>query len=387
MSDLLRPPALPFSHENKLVFQPTFFGGWRGIWLLTWKNQLTWRRAPVLFVGLLALPILVYLTTVSPQTWSERHSWAGTSALRASDFARRLGRSGQRLNAEQQSQLQKVFTEEYTRADNESRQALSPEASVEWQRDQINAYFDRVQARAQTVLDERQFEQFQIFEKRKRLESTARVNRPLWAWSSPFFHWLIDFFFFIILPLHCARACGALIRDELQANTLGYLSTRPLSRARLLVLKYLSQTAWVQMLMLVETLLLFAAGSLRHIPGLASLLPLFLAAQFLAVLAWSALGAFLGLVTKRYIALAMLYGFVVELGIGRIPTNINTLSLMRHLKSLLANNSVLRGMYEWPMTSLPLSLTALAVAVFLFLGLAALLFTVREYHPVTEMQK
>ena len=117
------------------------------------------------------------------------------------------------------------------------------------------------------------------------------------------------------------------------------------------------------------------------------MLPLFLAAQFLAVFAWSALGAFLGLVTKRYIALAMLYGFVVELGIGRIPTNINTLSLMRHLKGLLANNSIVRGMYEWPITGLPLSLSALILAVVLFLGLAALLFTVKEYHSIAEMQK
>src|SRR5436189_3730951 len=120
MSDLLRPPALPFSHENKLVFQPTFFGGWLGIWLLTWKNQLTWRRVPVLLVSLLALPILVYLTTLSPQKWSQSHSWAGNSPLQVHDFSRRLGRAGLALKPEQQAELQRVFTEEYSRADNES---------------------------------------------------------------------------------------------------------------------------------------------------------------------------------------------------------------------------------------------------------------------------
>ena len=97
----------------------------------------------------------------------------------------------------------------------------------------------------------------------------------------------------------------------------------------------------------METLLLFAAGFWREIPALGELLPLFLAAQFLAVLAWSALGAFLGQLTSRYMAIALVYGFIVELGIGNIPTNINTLSLMRHLKALLAHNPALFETYEW----------------------------------------
>ena len=100
----------------------------------------------------------------------------------------------------------------------------------------------------------------------------------------------MDFYFFVILPLGCVRASGALIRDELQADTLGFLTTRPLSRARLLAAKYLSQTAWLQIVFLIETLLLFAAGLLRHIPAIGALMPLFLAAQLLAVPAWSALG-------------------------------------------------------------------------------------------------
>src|SRR5260221_2967894 len=156
---------------------------------------------------------------------------------------------------------------------------------------------------------------------------------------------------------------------------------------RSLIVKYLSQTAWLQMTMLIEALLLFAVGQLREMPALGALLPLFLAAQFLAVLVWSALGTLLGQLTKRYLALALVYGFIVEMGIGRIPTNINTLSMMRHLKTLLAHNPALQGLYEWTGTGLPLSISALVLGSVLFLGLAALLFTVREYHHTGEMQK
>jgi ABC-type transport system involved in multi-copper enzyme maturation permease subunit len=195
------------------------------------------------------------------------------------------------------------------------------------------------------------------------------------------------FLFFVILPLSCVGACGALIREELQTDTLGFLTTRPLTRATLMVVKYLSQSAWLQIILLVQALLLFAAGSLRQIPALGALLPLFLGVQFVAILAWSALGAFLGLVTKRYMAIALLYGFIVEMGIGRIPTNANTLSMMRHLKSLLAHNAALQAVYEWPMRSVAFSVVALCLGTVVFLSLAAFMFTFKEYHHTAEMQK
>jgi hypothetical protein len=86
-------------------------------------------------------------------------------------------------------------------------------------------------------------------------------------------------------------------------------------------------------------------------------------------------------------ALALLYGLIVEMGIGRIPTNINTLSMVRHLKTLLSHNAVLQGIYDWPSQNLALSLGALVFGAVLFTTLAALLFTFREYHHTAEMQK
>jgi hypothetical protein len=155
----------------------------------------------------------------------------------------------------------------------------------------------------------------------------------------------------------------------------------------LLIVKYLSQTAWLQIVVLAQALLLFTAGHLRQIPALGALLPLFLVTQFLAVLAWSALGTFLGQLTSRYMAIALVYGFIVEMGIGRIPTNINTISIMRHLKTLLAHNPAVQNVYEWADKGVPLSIGALMLATAVFLSIAALLFTVKEYHQTAEMQK
>jgi len=50
-----------------------------------------------------------------------------------------------------------------------------------------------------------------------------------------------------------------------------------------------------------------------------------------------------GQITKRYLALAVVYGFIVEMGIGAIPTNVNNFSLVRHLKTLLVHDNAYRG--------------------------------------------
>jgi ABC-type transport system involved in multi-copper enzyme maturation permease subunit len=288
MTETKPPPPPPGARGEKIDAHPGFAGALRGIWLLTWKSQFSWRRLPGRLAVLLVLPFLVWITTQSPEGWSQHHA----------------------------------------------------ELQGEWSRR-----------------------------------------------SAPFYHWLVDVYFFIILPLSCVRGCGALMRDELQADTLGFLVTRPASRARLLCVKYLSQLAWLQILLLTETLLLFGVGAGRQIPELGGLLPLFVAVQLLAVPAWSALGTLLGQLTSRYMAIGLVYGAIVEMGIGRIPTNINALSIMRHLKTLLSRNEALQPIYDWPADGAWLSICALVIAPILFLGVAAVLFSSMEYLPASEMQK
>jgi hypothetical protein len=340
----------------------------------------------VAILSLLILPALIYITT-SPAIWARSHSLLGSPVQRFEELSRRLVQRGVPLRAEQRNQLRQVFIEEFARAESQSGDPQALETIASQRAEQVRACYERIHERAKNILDDRQFSRYQTFESRLLQESERQSGEPFWTRSGAFYHWLIDFYFFVMLPLNCVRTCGALIRDELQADTLGFLTTRPLSRASLLLAKYLSQTAWLQLLMGVQTVLLFLAGGLRQIPALWGLVTLFLITQVLAVFAWSALGTFFGLVTNRYMALAMVYGLIVELGIGRIPTNINTLSMMRHLKVLLAHNPSLQEIYDWSGKGVPLSVAALVLSTAIFLSLATLLFTFREYHHTAEMQK
>lgn len=394
MTDIKPPPLIaPFLDTEKLAVRPGFLGALRGIWLLTWKSQFTWRRLPGRLFTLLVLPFLVYITTQSPKAWAVRHDALGhLMPPQLNRFFKGLKDSESPVQQQQQSDLTKIFNEEYATTQREMIETQSEENADLRSKRQLAAAAacaERILRRAREVLDEPQFAKFKSFEEinRRRMEQTINNHRETWGRSDPFYHWLVDIYFFIVLPLACVRGCGALTRDELQADTLGFLVTRPTSRAQLIITKYIAQLVWLQVLLLAETILLFGVGAGRQIPALGALLPLFLTAQLLAVTVWCALGTFLGQFTGRYMAIALVYGAIVEMGIGRIPTNINVLSVMRHLKIVLSHNASLQRIYDWPMDGTWVSIFALAIAPIVFMGLAAALFSFVESLPASEMQK
>lgn len=217
---------------------------------------------------------------------------------------------------------------------------------------------------------------------------------PILTWVSvdpvkteAYFHWLLDIYFLMMVPLFCLGVFGGMIRDEIQADTLGFLLTRPVSRAKLFLLKYLSHVIWVQLSGLITALLIFAAGLGRQIPELISLLPVFLFAQMLAILAYGALSSFFGLLTQRYIVLGIVYGFVVEMGIGRIPTNIHSLSLSHHIRTILGNSKIVQDLYHWPPERALFSIAMMLLASVVAVAGGMMLFTWKEYHHTEEMQK
>jgi len=384
------PPPLPAMRAPAVVLAPSFGRAWRGLWRLTWKNQLTWRSGPWLFIRMLILPAVVFFM-LAPATGIQRTLWVEDLAdpgRQVSYFRNNLQSIGIHLPSEKRKQLQTIFTEEYARADEEWRRNSTGSASaVEEQNRYIRACYDRIRDRAADLLSERELAQLSAFGFSRIEANTTRLNSPRWNRPSAFYHALINLYFLVVLPLNCVRACGGLIRDELQADTLSFLLTRPIHRATLLVIKYLCQVLWLELLAVIQAALLFAIGHLFKIPELGSLALQFLGVQFIAVLVWSALGTLFGQITKRYVAMAIIYGLIVEMGIGRIPTNINTLSVMRHLKALLSHNIELQDVFEWTSGGLVSSTAILLLMAALFLGAAAALFTYLEYHPTAEMQK
>jgi ABC-type transport system involved in multi-copper enzyme maturation permease subunit len=369
--------------------------GWvsafRGLWLLTWRSRLTLRQLPARLGTLLVLPLLVYVTIIATGQAPRRQVSSGVAYVELLNFSRHLEREGMPLTPSNSQALGRVLAEEAQEGELTWHEQLGESSDDRGQRlkDHVADWDGRFLSHVKALLDDRQYEEFQAIERRHRGEVLRGLTKVSIRWSraEQFYYWLIKFYFFLILPLTCVSGCGPLIRDELQADTLGFLITRPVDRAQLLVLKYAAQIAWLEILLLVETLLLFAAAAGCEVPALGSLLALVLGVQILAVPAWGALGLLLGQITTRYMAAALLYGAVVEMGIGRIPTNINVLSILRHLQVLLSENAALHDFYAWPPGKVATALGAVILAPAIFLSAAAVLFSMVEYHHASEMQK
>ena len=198
----------------------------------------------------------------------------------------------------------------------------------------------------------------------------------------------IQFYLLLLLPIYCLYSCGGMIRDEVQADTLGFLITRPLTRAQLFLASYVSQMAWIQIVALINGLLLILAGWLREVPHVFAIGGLLLAAQALAVLVYCALSSLLGLIHQRYLVFGVVYGFIVEIGIGRIPTNINALSMSHHVQTVIANVQAVRDQFtSWEPQGTGFAIFMMFLATVLFLFASSILFTYREYHHSEEMQK
>jgi ABC-type transport system involved in multi-copper enzyme maturation permease subunit len=196
--------------------------------------------------------------------------------------------------------------------------------------------------------------------------------------AQQYFYLLIGLYLQLVLPFYCLTVFGDLIQDELQAKTLVFLTTRPLTRVQLFLLKFFCLWTWVELLMFVQAVLLIIAGWAHEVSGLASLFGLLVAAQFLAILVFGALSALFGVLQRRFLVLGLLYGLIVEVGIGQIPTNLNTLSMMRHIKTIMGNNPNLRELLEWAPQGTYTSVAAMVIAAAVFLALGATLFTYKE---------
>ncbi|HNQ90224.1 MAG TPA: ABC transporter permease [Verrucomicrobiota bacterium] len=212
------------------------------------------------------------------------------------------------------------------------------------------------------------------------------LANPALAWfgipargTTAFLHWTTHLYLGLAMPLYCLVICGGMIRDEVQDDTLGFLLTRPLTRARLFLGKYVCQLAWIQGVVLANSLLLVAVGWLRDVPEALSLATRLLLVGAVGTLVYSALGALFGLLTRRYVVLGLVYGFLVEVGIGHIPTNINALSMMRHQQTLLAGHAAVRDRYAWSADGPWTAALILCGTTALALALGAAVFTLREY--------
>ena len=170
----------------------------------------------------------------------------------------------------------------------------------------------------------------------------------------------------------------ALVREEIEDNTLPYLLTRPLSKVTVAASKYAGYLVAVLVLLVPPIVLAYGVTEAYAGSGLGTDLDVlegFLAVTVLGAAAYGAFFLLLSVVLRRPLTVGLLFGFLWENIVVNLPGSVPKLSVVFYL------NSILKGMISvGPLTGfrsdVPASWAAVILLVFtvVLLVLAAVAF-------------
>lgn len=195
--------------------------------------------------------------------------------------------------------------------------------------------------------------------------------------------WAAGFYFGLIVPLLSFVFAGSATRDDLSPASIDYVLTRPVPRPLQVLFRYLTQMACAQFDFLLAFGVIVAVGIYRGTPNLLEALPVLLLAQVLTIAVYSAAGVLCAQLSRWYIIIGLAYGALIEIGVGVTPTQLNQISLLRHLRSLTQSLTGEGGMMAATAVSEPLGTPATIAILIGFIAFAlavsAALFSCKEF--------
>lgn len=187
-----------------------------------------------------------------------------------------------------------------------------------------------------------------------------------------------------VLPLAALFYATSLVADEVEGRTLTYLLTRPLTRAEIFAGKFAAYLATTLTLALPAAVVTFfvlmtAPGAPALGPAAADLLR-DLGVMLLALVAYGALFALLGVLLKRPVIPGLMFLYGWEL-LANLPGYMPRLTLTAWLRSLIRHRPAeegLAGLFQQVLPGDQALVVLLGVSLVL-LGAAGWIFSRREY--------
>lgn len=189
--------------------------------------------------------------------------------------------------------------------------------------------------------------------------------------------WVVNFYLTFLVPLVTMIQAAGAIRDDFKSGTVDYVLTRPVRRPVFIVCHYLANLVFMQIDFLLFAIVVLGAGLVHGVSGLDSIALPVLGGQILLVAAFSGLGLVCGVFTSRPVLVGLGYGLLVEIGVGRIPTQLSKLSMTQQVREMLqpAVPTLSVGASAHPALTIALLLAYSAITV----ALAAAWFSRREF--------
>jgi ABC-2 type transport system permease protein len=147
--------------------------------------------------------------------------------------------------------------------------------------------------------------------------------------------WTATFFLAFLVPVFAFLSGAGAMRDEMKAEAVDYVLTRPISRPAVVIFKFLSHLVCIQVSYMLALGAVFAVGVLLKMPNIAAVTPWFIIAQITCVTAFAAFGFLAAVLTSRYLILGLAYGGIIEAAVGNIPTQLSRLSMTHQMRTLL----------------------------------------------------
>ena len=191
-----------------------------------------------------------------------------------------------------------------------------------------------------------------------------------------YLEWIAGFYLKLAVPVLAFLSGAGAMRDETKPGVVDYVFTRPIRRWAFVIFKYFAHTACMVLTWLpaVAVLTFFAWQRGLASPGPTMAAVLF--AQTLTIAGFSALGFFCSVLMTRYLIAGLLYAGVVEAGIGNIPAPLSRVSMLRQIGEMTGSLAPDGGAFA--MASLAATTATMALFVVVFVGTAAVLFSLQE---------
>ncbi len=189
--------------------------------------------------------------------------------------------------------------------------------------------------------------------------------------------WLMDFFLAVVVPVMAFLSGGGAMRDQLKSSVTDYVFTRPARRWAFVPFKYLAHTACTLVTWIPAWGVAVFFAAQRDVVNVSSVSVGVLIAQMLTSAGFVALGFLCAMVTTRYLVVGIVYGAIVEVGVGNIPAPLSGVSITRQVREFLepVMGKVAQEVSWAAVFSATGTVLALAAG---FVGLAALLFSMKE---------
>ncbi len=194
--------------------------------------------------------------------------------------------------------------------------------------------------------------------------------------------WAGRFYVCFLAPILAFIAAAGVMRDDLQADAVDYIFTRPVRRSVYVLFRYVAHVACAQIDFLIALVAVLGIGVYREVPELWAAVPRLLLAQALVITAFSAFGFLCGMLTSRYVIVGLLYGAIIEVGVGNVPTQLNQLSMIRQvlgvLRPIVGGDEGVGGAALASTFSTPTTIALLLAFAVAMLAATAAVFTMKE---------